>query len=162
MMMDELVYREQPKPTDVAAVARILNESGFFNQEEQEVGVSLVQERLDKGIACGYFFQFLERAGEVLAYTCYGPIPGTQSSFDLYWIAVDPALRGQGYGKLVLKQTELEIAAMGGTRVYIETSSSPLYQSTRGFYTHSNYILEAELKDYYAPQDNKLLYVRAL
>lgn len=161
-MMDALVYREQPKPADVAAVARILRDSGFFNQEEQEVGVSLVQERLDKGVACGYFFQFLEKAGEVLAYTCYGPIPGTQSSFDLYWIAVDPRLRGQGYGTLVLKQTELEIASMGGTRVYIETSSSSLYQSTRGFYTHNGYFLEAELKDYYAPQDNKLLYVRAI
>jgi ribosomal protein S18 acetylase RimI-like enzyme len=160
--MDTRNFREQPIFADVATVASILKGSGFFNEEEQEVGVSLVQERLDKGEACGYFFQFSEQNGNVQGYTCFGPIPGTQSSYDLYWIAVDSALRGKGLGTELLVNTEHEIAKRGGTRVYIETSSTPLYVPTRSFYERNGYMLEAELIDYYAPGDNKLLYVKAL
>lgn len=160
--MDTDRFREQPVPSDVAAVASILAGSGFFNAEEQEVGVSLVGERLEKGEACGYFFQFAEQQGMVLGYTCFGPIPGTQSSYDLYWIAVDNAFRGKGLGTELLGCSEREIARRGGTRVYIETSSTPLYVPTRSFYERNGYMLEAEQKDYYAPGDNKLLYVKAL
>jgi ribosomal protein S18 acetylase RimI-like enzyme len=160
--MDMFKYREEPTPTDVQAVADILRDSGFFNPEEQEVGVSLVTERLEKGPSCEYFFQFLEQAGGVTAYTCFGPIPGTRSSYDLYWIAVANHLRGHGLGKAILEATEREIAARGGTRVYIETSSSDLYKPTRGFYVASGYRLEATLADYYAPGDGKLIYVKTL
>jgi hypothetical protein len=42
-------FREQPIYEDMEAVASILKNSGFFNEEEQEVGVSLVRERLEQG-----------------------------------------------------------------------------------------------------------------
>ncbi|AEV28746.1 acetyltransferase [Sphaerochaeta pleomorpha str. Grapes] len=160
--MDTSSFREQPVFSDIDAVASILKGSGFFNGQEQQVGVSLVEERLEKGEECGYFFQFSEQNGKVLGYTCFGPIPGTQSSFDLYWIAVDNDFRGKGLGTELLNCSEREIAKRGGTRVYIETSSTPLYVPTRSFYERNGYMLEAELKDYYAPGDNKLLYVKAL
>ncbi|WP_320127554.1 GNAT family N-acetyltransferase [uncultured Sphaerochaeta sp.] len=157
-----ITYREKPKKSDVEAVATILRDSGFFNSEEQEVGVSLITERLEKGESCEYFFQFAEDEGHVLGYTCFGPIPGTQSSYDLYWIAVSPSLQKKGIGTGLLVQTESEIAKRGGTRIYIETSSTPLYVPTRSFYQNNSYLLEAELKDYYAPCDDKLMYVKIL
>jgi ribosomal protein S18 acetylase RimI-like enzyme len=162
MEMDMLTFRDEPRFSDIEDIARILGESGFFNQEEQEVGVSLVRERLDKGVDSGYYFQFGEIDREVVAYTCFGPIPGTKSSYDLYWIAVDNKRRGCGLGSLLLVQTEVLIREMGGTRVYIETSSSPLYEPTRSFYVRNGYILEATLQDYYAPQDHKLMYVKVI
>jgi len=154
-------YRAQPVESDIESIASILSTSGFFNSEEQEVGVSLVRERLDQGESCEYFFQFAEFEGSVRGYTCFGPIPGTKNSYDLYWIAVDTTYRGQGLGTLLLRQTEQEIEKRGGTRIYIETSSTDLYVPTRSFYVRNGYNLEAELKDYYAPHDNKLIYVKA-
>lgn len=159
--MENYIYREQPIEADIKSIASILNTSGFFNTEEQEVGVSLVRERLEKGEVCEYFFQFAECEASVRGYTCFGPIPGTQSSYDLYWIAVDTSYRGQGLGTLLLKQTEQEIERRGGNRIYIETSSSDLYVPTRSFYVRNGYHLEAELKSYYAPNDSKLIYVKA-
>lgn len=159
--METYTFREHPVDTDVRSIASILKTSGFFNAEEQEVGVSLVQERLEQGEKCEYFFQFAQGESSVRGYTCFGPIPGTKSSYDLYWIAVDTTCRGQGLGTLLLQKTEREIARRGGTRIYIETSSSDLYLPTRSFYEHNSYHLEAELKDYYAPGDNKLIYVKA-
>jgi len=160
--MNMLLYREQPVVSDKKVVATILKDSGFFNKEEQKVGVSLIEERLTKGKSCGYFFQFAQQDNRVKGYTCFGPIPGTQSSYDLYWIAVSPELRGKGIGKDLLIHTEKEIAKKGGSRVYIETSSTELYKPTRFFYKNNGYFLEAELKDYYAPGDNKMLYVKVL
>ncbi len=158
--MDTLVMREQPRESDLEAVASILKRSGFFNAEEQEVGVSLVKERLQLGEPSLYFFQFAERQQQVLGYTCFGPIPGTRSSYDLYWFAVDPAHQKQGIGSLLLAGTEAEIEKRGGKRIYIETSSSELYVPTRSFYTSHGYELEARLAHYYAPGDDKLIYVK--
>ncbi len=154
------MYREEPKESDIASVRTILAESGFFNDEEVKMGVSLIEERLIKGKECGYFFQFLEKDEQLTGYTCFGPIPGTQSSYDLYWIAVDTHQRGKGIGSKLLSYSEQEMRKMGAKRIYIETSSSSLYLPTRSFYVRNGYSLEAELKNYYAKNDNKLILVK--
>ena len=51
---------------------------------------------------------------------------------------------------------------MGGRRVYIETSNRAQYGSTRGFYQRGGYHPEAILKDFYAPGDDKVTYVKVL
>lgn len=153
-------FREQPIYSDIQSVAEILKRSGFFNEEEQEIGVSLVRERLEQGEKSLYFFQFAQEQSQVLGYTCFGPIPGTKFSYDLYWIAVAPNFQRQGIGGLLLEHTEKEIQRRGGKRIYIETSSQPLYEPTRNFYDSRGYILEGYQKDYYAPGDDKLLYVK--
>ena len=160
--MDTLSFRESCLPSDILAVGRILRDCGFFNEAEQEVGVSLVTERLEKGLDSGYFFMFAEQNGHVVGYTCFGPIPGTASSYDLYWIAVSNELRGKGIGTVLITTTEEKIKHFGGTRVYVETSSKEIYVPTRNFYESNNYVLEASLKDYYGPEDDKLMYVKVL
>ena len=49
-----------------------------------------------------------------------------------------------------------------GRQIYIETSSQPIYQPTQAFYTRAGYVLEATLKDFYAPGDDKLVFVKRL
>jgi ribosomal protein S18 acetylase RimI-like enzyme len=84
----------------------------------------------------------------------------TVSSWDVYWIAVEKSLHGQGLGRVLLDETQRRIAAAGGTRIYIETSHRADYAATRGFYDRCGYQLEAVLADYYAPGDSKAVYVR--
>jgi ribosomal protein S18 acetylase RimI-like enzyme len=146
----------------MARVAAILRGSGFFSLEEQEIGVSLVRERLEHGEASLYFFEFAERDGQLLGYTCFGPIGGTKSGYDLYWIAVDNRFRGQGIGTALIRHTEREIASRRGTHVYVETSSSTLYGPTRAFYERNGYVSKAMLPDYYRPGDGLLIYVKVL
>ncbi len=160
--MDELSFREEVRPDDPASVGRLLAHTRFFTAEEQEIGVSLVDEYLLKGPSCGYLFIFAQEAEKTLGYSCYGPIPGTQSGYDLYWIAVDPAARHRGIGKQLLSQTEQRVLALAGIRLYAETSSTDLYEPTRAFYERNGFILEGRLADYYAPGDDKMLYVKRL
>ncbi len=158
----ELTFRAEAKEGDAAAVERLVRDSGFFNAEETEVAVELVQERLQRGPASGYHFLFAEHDSALAGYACYGPVPGTRESFDLYWIVVGARLQGRGIGKQLLARSEAAIAALGGRRIYIETSGRDQYKRTRAFYEHCGYHEAAVLKDFYARGDPKIIYVRTL
>lgn len=157
-----IVFRENVKPTDIAAVQLLVQSSGFFSQAEIEIALELVEEHLMKGEQSGYSFLFVESDGQVVAYSCFGRIPGTQSSYDLYWIAVLSDFRSMGIGKKVLQESEQIISQRGGRRIYVETSSRDQYAPTRSFYTSNGYGEEARLKDFYAVGDHKVIYVKAL
>jgi len=157
---NNLTWREEPVHTDINDIVEIVRSTGFFNEGELDVAAELVEERLAKGTASGYYFLFLEVDRKVTGYSCYGPIPGTISSFDLYWIAVNNESRGMGLGKLILDMSEQKIASMSGTKVYIETASRDLYLPTRKFYDSCGYKAEAQLKDFYGPDDDKIIYVK--
>ena len=159
-MEKKITFRDSVVPADVLIVADIVKSTNFFNHEEEEMAVELVKDRLNEGIACGYYFIFAEIEGRPIAYSCYGPISGTKDSYDFYWLATLNNLRGQGIGKLLLAETEKAIKKAGGNGIYIETASKPLYNPTRKFYENSNYILEAQLKDFYGPNDDKCIYVK--
>ncbi len=158
-----LKFRDHALPSDVEAVRSMVGATGFFSPEEVLIAVELLQENLARGSDSGYHFLFCEdgEAG-MIGYTCFGPIPGTKASFDLYWIVVDARFQGRGIGQVLLGRTEDIIAVMGGSRIYVETSSRELYAPTRKFYSRSGYAQEAVLRDFYAPGDSKLIYVKVL
>jgi GNAT superfamily N-acetyltransferase len=162
MNKDNLSYRIDVRQADRERVREIVSSSGFFSQEEIEIAVELVDERLLKGEISGYFFLFAEVGGHTVGYTCFGPIAGSLQSYDLYWIAVHDRFRRSGIGKNLLARSEELILHQGGRRIYIETSSRPQYETTRAFYLGSGYRENAFLEDFYAPEDGKIIYVKAI
>ncbi len=154
--------RTEPDPADPERIRRLVEITGFFSAEEVIMAEELVQERLGKGDVSGYHFVIAERYGRLAGYTCFGPIPCTQASYDLYWIAVHPEVQGRGMGKRLLVETERRIKAAGGNRVYVDTSQRLQYASTRAFYENNGYRLESVLSDFYAPGDGKVIYCKAL
>ena len=159
---EPVLFRENVLPGDNSTVRAIVASSGFFYDHEIEVAVELIEERQEKGVKSGYLFLFAEQNGKVVGYCCYGHIACTAGSFDLYWIAIDNDCRGRGIGKILLKKNEELIAAQGGRCIWVETSGQEKYQLTRDFYTHNNYHLEAVLKDFYGPGDDKFIFVKRL
>jgi len=156
-----LTFRKTPTHDDSEKVRAIVEATGFFSEEEVEISVELVRESLSRGIESGYFFLFAEdNKGKLVGYTCYGPVTGTESSFDLYWIVVDNDFQGYGTGKLLNSKTEELVRDMGGTRIYAETSSREQYEPTRAFYRKAGYHETAYLEDFYAPGDGKIIYVK--
>jgi D-alanine-D-alanine ligase len=149
-------------PDDGETVRQIVAATGLFRVGEIDVAVELVHARLEKGPASGYEFVFAEQNREVVGYLCFGKNTLTLSSFDVYWIAVQPSKQGQGLGQLLLEEAERQIAAAGGARIYIETSHRSDYQATRGFYERCGYTLAAVLDDFYAPGDSKATYVKVI
>jgi ribosomal protein S18 acetylase RimI-like enzyme len=157
-----MIFRYQVRPTDREDIRRIVGSTGFFYPDEVDMAVELVQAHLEQGPESGYHFVLAQEDDGVLGYTCYGPIACTRGSFDLYWIAVDKNRQQQGLGRALLRQTENSIQAAGGMRIYIETSARELYRPTQRFYERCGYTAEARLKDFYAPGDSKIIYVKHL
>jgi len=157
-----IAFRYDVVPSDLKTVAQIVASTGFFNAAEVEIAVELVEERLEFGDASGYFFVFAEQAGQVLGYTCYGPIAGTEESFDLYWIANHRDHQGQGLGRVLMQETERLVRDFGGRRLYAETSGRPQYEPTRVFYERLGFVRETHLQDFYAPGDDKVFFVKVL
>jgi ribosomal protein S18 acetylase RimI-like enzyme len=161
-MTDELIFRTSVNDTDIENVREIVSSTGFFSDEEVNIAAELVEERFTKGEASGYFFLFIEIEGKTIGYSCFGPIPATKLSFDLYWIAVHNDFQNRGLGKILLYESEKAIDELGGKRIYVETSGKEQYKATRKFYLACSYKEEAVLTDFYAPGDAKYLYLKVL
>lgn len=146
----------------VEEIKGLVRDTGFFSPEEIDIAVELVEERLLKGDASGYFFVFAYDGVRLAGYTCYGPIAGTASSYDLYWIAVHPDYQKRGIGLKLLNETEKLITQNSGSRIYVDTSNRLLYSGTRAFYMHSGYRLSAVLDDFYNTGDGKAIYCKQL
>lgn len=158
----EPAWRATLQAADVDAVRELVDATGFFSAAEVAIAAELVAERLAQGAASGYEFLLLEQDGRLLGYTCYGEIPGTTGSFDLYWIVVAPDRQGQGLGQQLLAATETAVRDGGGRLLYAETSARAQYAPTRRFYERAAFHAAAQLPDYYAPGDGKVIYAKAL
>lgn len=160
--MSELTFRTEVRPSDRDAVRRIVESSGYFNPDEVDVAVDLVDENLAKGEPSGYHFVFAELDDEVAGYGCVGPIACTQSSFDFFWIAVQEGVRGKGVGRQLVEACEARMRQLGATRIYVETSGREQYASTRHFYLACAYQEVAVFPDFYAPGDAKVVYLKVI
>lgn len=157
----QIALRRTLLATDEAAVVALCRASNFFNQAEIAIAAELVREARALGQASGYRFVLAEPPhGTLLGYACFGPVPATESAWDLYWIVVHPAAQGAGLGRLLVREVLAAAAAEGATHLYAETAGRPLYAPTRRFYAATGFALHAILPDFYGPGDAKQIWVR--
>jgi ribosomal protein S18 acetylase RimI-like enzyme len=161
-MIEIISFRKEVRPSDIKHVRNILSSTGFFHDFEIDVAIELVEEFLSKGVKSGYNFIFAEMDKKTVGYSCFGPIPCTKHSFDLYWIGVHEDYRGKGLGRKILRESEIYIREMQGRKIFIETSSTAKYLPTRNFYLKNGYAEAALLKDFYGPGDSKYIYEKSL
>jgi len=157
-----ITFRTIPEKRDIARVLEIVESTKFFYDHEVEIAAELVSERLAHGESTEYFFVFAEVDGITAAYSCYGPIEMSKTSFDLYWIATHNDFRGKGIGKKLLEETFKEAKSMGCKILIAETSGLEHYAPTRAFYDSNKFELEARLKNFYAEGDDKLFYTKRI
>lgn len=99
--------------------------------------------------------------GALAGWICWGPTPCTVGTWDLYWMAVDPALHGSGVGTALLAEMERRLA--GHARlIVVETAGRPDYAPTRRFYEARGYSAAARIPDFYEPGDDLVVYVKRL
>jgi GNAT superfamily N-acetyltransferase len=157
-----LTFRTTPEIRDIISIREIVESTKFFYDHEIEIAVELIEERLNRGEETGYYFVFAELDGVTVAYSCYGPIEMSKTSFDLYWIATHNDYRGKGIGKKLLDETFRAARNMGCRIIIAETSGLPHYAPTRAFYATTGFDLEARLKDFYDIGDDKVFYTKRI
>ncbi|MEX1276188.1 MAG: GNAT family N-acetyltransferase [Bacteroidota bacterium] len=148
---------------DIQPLRDILRATDVFKEEEIVVAVELMEIVAGEPDQKDYIMATsVDEANFVRGYYCIGPTPMTCSTFDLYWIAVDPAMHGKGIGRELNRHCEEYIVSRGGTLIVAETSSQPKYEKTRAFYLHNHYIEASRIRDYYSPGDDLVVYTKHL
>ncbi len=97
-----------------------------------------------------------------MGYVCYGPTPMTDGTYDLYWIASDPAVRGQGVGASLISGMEGDLRRQKARLIRVETSATEAYGPTRGFYASMKYNEEARIRDFYKVGDDLIMLTKRL
>lgn len=159
-------------------VRDILTATKVFRNEEVDVAIELFDEVFGAPIAVDgaasaniddtpassdyYFLGAFTPEEELAGFACYGPTPGTDRTFDLYWIAVHPSAQGSGSGTILLNEVERRLKGQNARLVVVETSSRSDYKNTRGFYIRRGYVESARARDFYAPADDRITFTKRL
>jgi len=144
-------------PAHRTRLREILVATNSFRDEE--IGVAL--ELLDEGEP-SYRFVGAFADDTLIGYACYGATPGTDRTWDLYWIAVHPEFQGCGGGSVLLREVEHRLRGHQARMLVIETSSRTDYEGTRSFYQRQQYVLASATADFYAAGDDRLVYTKRL
>jgi GNAT superfamily N-acetyltransferase len=142
---------------DRGRIEEISRAVGVFREDEIPVALEV----FDGAVAGSpdYLAVGAEHDGRLAGWICWGPTPCTLGTFDLYWMAVDPAHHGAGLGTALL--TAMEQRLPGTARlVVVETAGRPDYAPTRAFYQARGYRAVSRIPDFYAPGDDQVVYVK--
>lgn len=146
--------------TDLPALTLILHQCEAFTEVEIACALELLEIVVNDPLQQDYRVAVANGAGEVQGYILYGPVPLTEGTYDIYWIAVDPDCQGQGVGRQLMRHAEQQARTAGGRMICLETSSQGHYQRTREFYRQAGYCEENRIRDFYRPGDDRLTYVK--
>jgi GNAT superfamily N-acetyltransferase len=148
---------------DLSGIEDILKSTGFFYDFEIEIALGLAKETVSSGEKeSGYYWMKAHNEDGLVAIANYVRNPFSVHSWDLYWIAVHHNSQKKSFGSILLKAVEEDVKHSGGKILWLDTSGRPLYAPTENFYRKNGYILQASLKDFYAPGDPKQIYSKIL
>jgi D-alanine-D-alanine ligase len=147
---------------DKEPILEFVRNTEFFRDHEVVIADEVLRDAVRDGPQGHYKSYTAEANGEPVGWVCFGQVPCTMGTFDIYWIAVSPHTQKRGVGSLILKHAEKEIAHRGGRVIVIETSGNPKYSATRKFYEKNGYIEKARIHDFYFSGDDKVMYVKYL
>jgi ribosomal protein S18 acetylase RimI-like enzyme len=147
------------RAADRLRLEEITSGTGIFRKSETDVALEVFDAAV-RG-SPDYSALAAEVDGGFVGWICWGPTPCTEGTFDLYWMAVDPAFQGTGIGSALLMEMERRLS--GHARlIVVETSGRPDYQPTRAFYQARGYRIGAIIPEFYAPGDDQVVYVKWL
>lgn len=126
-----------------------------------ECAIELVDTALTPGNR-DYSIVVADRDGQLVGYVCYGPTPMTEGTYDLYWIASAPEVRGQGVGAALVSAMEGDLRRREARLIRVETSATEAYGPTRGFYAAMKYGEEARFRDFYKVGDDLIILSKRL
>ncbi len=141
--------------SDRSELERITRAVGVFKEYEIPVALEVFDAAIKPG-QTDYEATAAEVEGRFVGWAAWGQRPCTEATWDLYWIAVDPALQGAGVGSTILE--DLERRLRGRARLLVvETGGRSAYDATRAFYLAKGYEVAATIPDLYAPGDAQVI-----
>jgi ribosomal protein S18 acetylase RimI-like enzyme len=146
---------------DRQPLAELLGRIETFSAQEVSCALELI-DLASKPNNPDYQVMVAVKDSKVVGYICFGPTPMTDGTFDLYWIASDPNVRGQGVGAALVSAMEGELRRKKGRLIRVETSAMEAYGPTRGFYQAMRYTEECRFRDFYKAGEDLIVLAKRL
>ena len=144
--------------TDRARIEAITQAVRLFRDDEIPVALEV----FDAAVAGDSSYTAVVAAGvgdEAIGWICWGPTPCTLGTYDMYWVAVDPAAQSAGVGTRLVDEMERRLSGRA-RMIIVETAGRPDYAGTRAFYVARGYRQAAVIPDFYAPGDDKVVFLK--
>lgn len=155
-------------PADVGRVVALTSATTVFRTDELLIAEEVVHDAThwapkpgEEGAERPYYALGAEVDGVLMGWVCWGRTPCTEGTWDLYWLAVDPAAHGRGIGSALVDEMERRLAGVARL-VSVDTSGRADYGPTRAFYAARGYDAVARVPDFYAPGDDQVIFTKRL
>jgi GNAT superfamily N-acetyltransferase len=152
-------HLRQPTLADRGRIEEITRAVGLFREDEIAVALEVFDEAVSGHRGNTYSVLGADSEGRLAGWICWGPTPCTLGTYDLYWMAVDPALQRSGIGTVLLVAMERRLAGTARL-IIVETAGRPDYAATRAFYQTRGYSPVSRVPDFYAPGDDQVVFVK--
>jgi ribosomal protein S18 acetylase RimI-like enzyme len=86
----------------------------------------------------------------------------TEGTWNMLLIAVHPDYQNSGRGAALVAHLETVLRTREARLIIVETSGFDEFEQARRFYRKLGYAEEAQIREFYAPGEDKLVFVKAL
>lgn len=149
------------QPADVDALVALTSATDFFKPHEIVALREVLDDYFNSDVSSDHI-SITYDDGAIRGFAYFASEPMAVGTWLLWWIVVDPDSQRRSIGKQLMDHVESKVRKKNGRIIFIETSSQPIYESTRQFYLRIGYEQDAVLRDYYAAGDHKVVYRKAL
>ena len=149
---------------DIDTIKQIAIDTNMFGPDDVGFFDEMITGFLDGTLDHNHWL-VVERESGVVAAAYYAPEPFSDRMWNLYFISVAPHHQGHGTGGRILDQVEQQLRATGSDNarvLIVETSSTDQYARTRVFYRHHDFDEEARIRQFYGPDDHKVVFWKSL
>ncbi len=154
-----------PRPDEAARIKQLAVAANMFDEESVGFFDDILAGFFD-GTAQGHAWLVVPGAGDGLVGAAYyAPEPFADRMWNLYFLAVHPDVQGQGVGQALIEHVESTLRELGdqtARTLIVETSSTDQYAGTRAFYARRGFVEEARIRQYYGPDDDKIVFWKQL
>jgi ribosomal protein S18 acetylase RimI-like enzyme len=151
-------------PADIDTIKQIAIDTNMFGPEDVGFFDEMITGFVDGTMKDDYWL-VVDDDDTVVAGAYYAPEPFSDRMWNLYFISVSPHHQGRGIGGKLLGHVEAKLRDGGSDSarvIIVETSSTDRYARTRDFYRQHNYDEEARIREFYGPNDHKVVFWKSL
>lgn len=143
--------------SDIVPLLDMLQKSGQFDDE----GLLHVRDTLNNYFSGESGELWFSAEQEGLAGIAYcAPEVMTNDVWNLLMLWISPDHQRQGVGNALIKLIEKELRNKHARLLLVETSSLIDFSAARAFYSKQGFIKEATIRNYYAINDDKVIFIK--
>lgn len=147
---------------DRSDLRAMLEATGLFPSHELDEVMTMLASHLDGSLPGEHRWAVALEADRIVGAAYWAPERLTDGTWNLYMLAVDPGWQGSGVGRRLVGHAERQAAGEGVRLMLVETLGIPEFEPQRTFYSSCGYEAEAQVREFYGPGLDKIIFRKLL